>query len=147
METKVGTDAPYVLGPGEGDAMSWFDATLMLKAAGPGIGVVEVDIASGNEPPPHIHTREDEWFYVLEGEATFHVGDEKVRGTKGSFVFLPREIPHTFTVESGRLKLLQLSTPPGLERMFELAPKTPEEAMQALEKYGIRVAGPPPGQG
>src|SRR5262249_2282478 len=127
-----------------GEQMSWFTATLVLKAATADIGVVEVDIAPGEEPPLHVHSREDEWFYVLDGEATFHIGDDTYAAPTGPFVSLPREIPHPFPVEGDRARFLMLNAPGGFERMFELAPTTIDEAMAAFERYGIQAVGPHP---
>jgi hypothetical protein len=67
-------------------------------------------------------------------------------GKTGAFVSFPRGIPHTFTAESRTARFLVMNTPGGFERMFELAPKTPEEAVRALNAYGIEVAGPHPRQ-
>jgi quercetin dioxygenase-like cupin family protein len=106
--------------------------------------VVEVDIKPGEEPPMHVHSREDEWFYVLEGDATFHIGTQTYPAPTGTFVSMPREIPHTFTVESDSARFLMLNAPGGFERMFELAPNTIEEAMAAFERYGIQAVGPHP---
>jgi uncharacterized cupin superfamily protein len=50
--------------------------------------------------PLHIHHREDEWFYVIEGELTLCVGGQVTDAPAGSSVYSPREIPHTFTVSS-----------------------------------------------
>jgi uncharacterized cupin superfamily protein len=47
-------------------------------------------------PPPHIHHREDEWIYVLEGEYELLDNDRTIRATAGSFVFLPKSRLHTF---------------------------------------------------
>jgi len=143
MATQIGS-APYSLAADEGEQLSWFDATMTLKASAPGLGVIESVIGPGDEPPLHVHEGEDEWFYLLEGEVSFHVGDEILRGRTGSFVSFPRGIPHTFTIESESASFLLINTPGGFERMFELAPKTVEEAVQALNQYGVEVVGPHP---
>jgi quercetin dioxygenase-like cupin family protein len=52
--------------------------------------LVEATLAPGTEPPPHVHTREDELFYVLEGEFDAYVGDEAFKVEAGECVFLPR---------------------------------------------------------
>src|SRR5690348_11216142 len=143
VETAIGT-APYALGPGEGEELVWFDATITRKASDPGIGVIECTIGEGEEPPLHVHAGEDEWFYLLDGEVTFHCGDENMRGVAGSFVHFPRAIPHTFTVESETARFLILNTPGGFERMFELGPKTPEEAVEAMTRFGMEIVGPHP---
>jgi quercetin dioxygenase-like cupin family protein len=124
--------------------MSWFSAQITLKASDPQLGVVEVVIAPGDEPPLHIHRDEDEWFYVLDGEVTFHVGEDTYRETAGAFVSFPRGIAHTFTIESGSARFLVLNTPGGFERMFERAPRSVEDALRALNDYGMDVVGPHP---
>jgi quercetin dioxygenase-like cupin family protein len=143
MTTSTESTA-YILAAGEGEPMSWFDARFNLKASTPSIGIHEFVIPVGNEPPLHVHSREDEWFYVLEGEVTFHAGDQNLPGSPGSLVSLPRGIPHTFTVESGTARMLMLNAPGGFERMFDLAPTTVPAAVEALNRYGIQVAGPHP---
>jgi quercetin dioxygenase-like cupin family protein len=144
MTVELETSAPYALEAGAGEAMAWFSAEMRLKAASPELGVVEATISPGDEPPLHVHSREDEWFYVLEGEVTFHVGEESYRGTPGTFVSFPRGIAHTFTVESSQARFLVINTPGGFEQMFKLGPTTVEEAVQALSQYGMTVVGPHP---
>jgi quercetin dioxygenase-like cupin family protein len=73
----------------------------------------------GNVPPPHIHHKEDETFYVLEGEMTFSVGDQTIRATPGTMVFLPRDVVHSFTIDSEQVRLLVLLAPAGLEDFFK----------------------------
>jgi quercetin dioxygenase-like cupin family protein len=143
MATQLGS-APYALAAGDGEQLVWFDATITRKASDPGIGVIECTISAGEEPPLHVHAGEDEWFYLLDGEVTFHVGGEDLRGSTGSFVSFPRGIPHTFTVESGTARFLILNTPGGFERMFELAPKTVAEAVEAMTRFGMEIVGPHP---
>ena len=135
---------PYALPPGAGQPMEWFTSRIILKASSPEIGVIEVTMSPGEEPPLHVHRNEDEWLYVLEGAVSFHVGGENHFGEAGAFVFFPRGIAHTFTIETGSARVLVMNTPGGFERMFELAPKTPEEAKRAMEAFGMEVVGPHP---
>jgi quercetin dioxygenase-like cupin family protein len=144
MTVEPDSRAPYALGSGEGEEMAWFSSGLTLKAASPDIGVIEALFVAGEEPPLHIHNREDEWFYLLHGEVTFHVGDENYRGTPGTFVSFPRGIAHTFTIESPTARMVIIVTPGGFEQMFKLAPTTPEEAVGALNQYGMDIVGPHP---
>jgi quercetin dioxygenase-like cupin family protein len=147
MSTQVATaNAPYALPAGAGKSMGWFGSTITLKASCPDLGVTEVIIHPGEEPPLHRHKNEDEWFYLLEGEVIFHVGSENYSGSAGAFVSFPRGIPHTFTVESPDARFLVMNTPGGFERMFELAPRTDEEAVRALTAFGMEVVGPHPRQ-
>lgn len=146
MAAGINAPTPYLLAAGAGKAMAWFSATITLKASSREFGLVEAVIGPGDEPPFHVHKNEDEWFYMLDGEVTFHVGGENHRGGAGAFVFFPRGIPHTFTIESPSARFLLMNTPGGFERMFEMAPKTPEEAVRALNAYGVDVVGPHPRQ-
>ncbi len=146
MSTEFKTNSPYALPAGGGTSLGWFGSTITLKASCREIGVTEVLMRPGEEPPLHVHKNEDEWFYVLEGEMTFHVGGENYPGGAGAFVSLPRGIPHTFSVESPAARFVVMNTPGGFERMFELAPKTDEEAVRAMTALGMEVVGPHPRQ-
>src|SRR3974390_448439 len=73
----------------------------------------------GNVPPPHIHHREDETFYVLEGEMTFSIGDRTIKATPGTMVFAPRDVVHSFTIDSEQVRILVQITPAGLEAFFK----------------------------
>ena len=144
MTVQLETKAPYALAAGEGEPMAWFSADITLKASAGELGVVEITISPGEEPPLHIHSNEDEWFYLLDGEMTFHVGDNTYGAGAGGFVLFPRGIAHTFTVESPSAHFIVINTPGGFEQMFKLGPKTPEEAIQAMTAYGMEIIGPHP---
>src|SRR5262245_279129 len=91
--------------------------------------LVEGVLAPGTEPPPHVHSREDELFYVLEGEFDVYVGDEAFKVEAGECVFLPRFKPHAFLIRSPRLRVLVLFTPAGLDEAF----RTESTPAQRLE--------------
>jgi quercetin dioxygenase-like cupin family protein len=80
--------------------------------------LIEATLAPGTEPPPHVHTREDELFYVLEGQVDVYVGNEAFNVSTGECVFMPRVKPHAFVIRSPRLRVLALFTPAGLEEAF-----------------------------
>src|SRR5215475_6680749 len=90
--------------PGEGQAVWFLRNRMTIKATaastGGAFGLVESLVAPGFSPPLHVHHREDESFWVLEGEVSMQCGERTFRATAGSFVFLPRDVPHTFVVES-----------------------------------------------
>jgi len=88
--------------------------------------LVEATAAPGTEPPTHVHSREDEFFYVLEGEFDVYVGMEGFKVKKGECIFLPRLKPHAFVIRSPRLRLLTLFTPTGLEEAFRGAGSSPQ---------------------
>ena len=138
------TTAPFHLAVGEGRPMSWFTAEFQLKSSDDLLGLMELQASPGVEPPLHVHRNEDEWYYLLDGVVTFHVGTEQFRSEAGSTVFCPRGIPHTFTINSPTARMLLVNAPGGFERMFELAPSTPEEAVTALSRYDVEVVGPHP---
>lgn len=146
MSTPLQTHAAYALPPGAGKPLAWLTSTITQKASAPGIGITEALMSPGEEPPLHVHKNEDEWLYLLEGEMTFHVGGQDHRSQPGGFVCFPRGIPHTFSVESPKARILVINTPGGFERMFELGPKTPEEAGRALQAFGMEIVGPHPRQ-
>jgi quercetin dioxygenase-like cupin family protein len=81
--------------------------------------LIEVVGRKGNVPPPHIHHREDETFYLLEGELTVSVGDRVIKATPGTMVFLPRNVQHSFTIDSEQGRMLVLLAPAGLEGFFK----------------------------
>src|SRR5215204_4209950 len=94
----------------------------------------EALVPPGGGPPPHVQSREEEGFYVLEGEITFTVNGEKVVATAGTFANMPVGTPHSFTNASDRpAKILISVAPAGLERMFfEVGVPLAEGATTAL---------------
>lgn len=94
----------------------------------------EALVPPGGGPPPHTHSREEESFYVLEGEVVFTVNGERTVATAGTFAHLPVGSLHSFKNESDRLARMIISVAPaGLERMFfETGVSLPEGATTAL---------------
>ena len=79
----------------------------------------EAVVLPGGGPPLHLHRKEDETFYVLEGEITFQVGDEKLVARPGAFVNMPIGNPHAFKNETDApAKMLISFAPAGLEEYF-----------------------------
>jgi quercetin dioxygenase-like cupin family protein len=84
--------------------------------------------------PPHIHHREDEAFWVLDGELEVLVGENTFRAGAGSYVHLPKGIPHTYkNVSTKAARFLTLMVPGGLEKFFE-----------EVGKPGTDLSSPPP---
>ena len=108
----------FAVGSDEGEARWWFGGLSTVKASREQTGghytLVEVLEPEG-EGPLHVHYREDEGFWVLEGQLTFEVGEETIKAGPGSFVFGPKDVPHRFTVESGPARLLFILSPAGFE--------------------------------
>jgi len=111
--------AGYVLGNGEGEPL-WFSGGLLTyKTTGDQsnglLALAEVRAPRGTGSPKHRHRDEDEAWYVIEGELTFWLGDERHTAGPGSFVFGPRGIDHRFEVDSAEARFLLMVTPAGFE--------------------------------
>src|SRR5918997_234420 len=97
------------------------------KETGDLYSIVEVLEPQGARAPLHLHRKEDEAFYILEGEMTFRIGEETIKARPGSFVFGPRDVPHTYTVDSGLARLLFLLSPSGFVGFIEAISKPAKE--------------------
>ena len=112
----------------------------------------------GSGSPLHVHSREDEYFYVIEGELTFWVGGAVSVAPAGSFVFGPKGIPHTYLVSSEQARFLLVTEPAGFEGFVRAlavsaaAPEIPpaptappdmEPVLRAAADYGLEILGPP----
>lgn len=77
---------------------------LLVDAArtGGAYELMKFDVPTGVGPPLHVHQNEDEAFFLVEGQLTVFVGEERVQAEPGNFVHLPRHVPHGFQNTSGR---------------------------------------------
>ena len=89
------------------------------EETGGSFSLVESVMRPGTEPPYHIHDREDETFYVLEGHLSVMVDGVVHECHPGQTIFLPRGIPHTFRVRSRVARILNYLTPSGFEKYFQ----------------------------
>jgi len=100
-------------------------------------------------PPFHFHYTQDEWFYILEGEFVFKIGDDIFNAKAGDAVFAPRQIPHTYSkvgVENGRM--LMMHQPAGtMEAFYQEASQLPDGTLRDYERlyriHGMEIVGPP----
>jgi len=113
---------PMATHSGEGEARWWFDGLAEIKATAEQTGgllslieVTEPPNPAGVPGPLHVHHREDEGFWILEGDATFQVGDTTIEAHAGDFAFGPRGIPHRYTAGAGGCRMLFIMTPGGFE--------------------------------
>ena len=114
------------------------------------VSAVESHDVTGGGPPPHIHHNEDETFQILEGEYEWTVGGQTFVAAKGTTIFAPRGVPHTYRylgTEPGRL--LCVITPSGFENFFEeinsLSPEQQQDIPRVMEiagKYGLQFLPP-----
>lgn len=159
--SELATTAPYRLGPGEGDARWVLGELDTIKATAEQtrglFALKESTSQRGSGPPLHVHEREDEACYVLDGEVTLFVGDEVISAPAGTWVYLPRRTPHSLRVDSEEARTLWLIVPGGFESFFvELFPAATdgsrhsneqpdvERITAAAARYGVTVLGPQP---
>ena len=121
---------PIALAPDEGEALWALGFLATVKASSETtegrVAVIEHLGPRGAGSPLHVHHREDEWFYVLEGELTLWVGGKVVNAATGSFVYGPRDVPHTFLVASEQARFLLVAEPAGFDLYFTHSPNTGE---------------------
>ena len=158
----VNVAKPYRVASGEGLADVWWKSgRVTVKAGGAeeshAFSQIEVDDPRGSGPPLHLHHNEDETFYVLEGEVTFLVGDERIDLAAGDFLFGPREVAHAYVVRSERARMLVTASPAGIEQFFVsqgvpvTGPEPPtdavmppmDEAERLFAAYGAEILGHP----
>jgi quercetin dioxygenase-like cupin family protein len=108
-------------GPGEGERI-WFVGTLATitvpgEAVGGRFALIEFLFARHTSPPLHTHPQ-DESFIVLDGRVAFRAGEQRFELEAGATAVVPRGVPHTFRVDSDTSRVVVLSTPAGLDRLF-----------------------------
>lgn len=161
--TTIPSVAPIALQREEGEARWFLDALGIIKAApettNGQLAVIDFRWPEGSGSPLHVHHNEDEWFYVIEGELTLWVGGEVIEAPAGSFVYGPRDIPHTFVVTSpGEARFLMVTEPaPFADFVRELSSPaealtlppgsvempSPERVTAVAAEYGMDLLGPP----
>ncbi|QDT31687.1 cupin domain-containing protein [Thalassoglobus polymorphus] len=147
---------------GEGPSVWVVGDLYTIKASGAETGgaftQIEVSVPPGSGPPPHVHHREDEAFYVIEGEFEVHVDDEVLTANTGDWVTLAKESLHSFrNIGESVGRMLILATPAGLDDFFleagrtatdtslDSATVTEEDKQRLLDispKYGIDIKAP-----
>ena len=155
------TSRAMVLAEDEGEAI-WFANALMIVKANTettdgSLSAIDQRVPGGYAVPRHVHHAEDEAWYLLEGEATFYCGEDRFTAGKGSWVFLPRDVPHSFKVGPEGARLLTISAPSGFvdfvkecgEPASELVipPQEPIDDSRLATiaaKYEVEILGPPP---
>ena len=164
MGEATQTGRPVVLERDQGEAV-WFNNDLLtFKATGADTGgaflAIEERARRGKVTPLHTHPDEDETFYILEGEALFHLDGDEQQLAAGGFACVPRGLPHAYLATSETMRALILVTPgDGAMEAFlrdaaEPAPerKLPPEGPLDIERIGaaaertgaVKILGPPP---
>lgn len=124
MTDQTQTLEPAVTRAGEGEPRWWFDclAEIKLTAAQTGgalsiLEITEPPNPDGTPGPLHVHDRDDETFWILEGGATFEVGDAQFHAGAGDVAFGPRGVPHRYTPDPEGCRMLFIMTPGGFEKL------------------------------
>jgi len=148
LHRPVMTGAAY-WGPGD-----HYTFLVMGEESGGAYFAMEALVPPGGGPPPHIHTREDETFYLLEGSVEFLLGERTITAGPGDFVNVPRGTVHCFRNAGAETARLVLTfTPAGIEHWFaetlERAPNrvTPEDVPDNLEEVAARFVEAAPRHG
>lgn len=148
---------PIIRRHDDGEKLSVVGETIRLLADSDATGgvcaVFEETTPFGGGPPLHRHSREDEHFYVLEGEFKFVVDGKESRVGVGGYVFAPKGSVHTFvnaTSPPGRGRMLVVCTPGGLENPFRGCDRMTRDGTASIEAVtaelaasGVEVLGPP----
>ncbi len=156
---------PVHVGGGEGEAVwamsSLFEMKLDGAASAGALAVMEVTQPPGVATPLHVHHREAEAFFVLDGAMLYEAGGMLQRLERGSFMYLPKGVPHRFRViGSSPVRFLGLVVPAGLEELYRsvgseaaerrLPEPTPDEVAAEIARwasiasdFGLKVLGPP----
>ncbi len=160
QEQTVHQEAALVRHPGDSPAIGRPGSTVEIRIRGEETGgafaLVESILPPATSGPPlHIHTNEDETFYILEGALLVQVGERQMTLTPGCVGYLPKGTAHTFcNPYAVPVRMLGLITPGGFEHFFEesaaLAAQTPPGAppdmtalMALARKFGSIMVGPP----
>ena len=112
------------------------------------LGLVDmVEVPAGHMPPLHVHHRQDEGFYVLDGDVTLHLPGRSVPCGPGDYLLAPRGVPHAYEVGDRPARWLITSSPAGFERFVAavaaLEQADPERLTAVASAFGIEILGPP----
>lgn len=80
--------------------------------------LIKILVDQGAEPPAHTHSREDESYFVLKGSIRYNIGEDQITVNEGEYVYLPKDVPHSFQILSEKAELLMWLSPAGLDQWF-----------------------------
>jgi quercetin dioxygenase-like cupin family protein len=80
--------------------------------------LIKILVQRGSEPPAHTHSREDESYFILKGSVRYMIGEDQLTVKEGEYVYLPKDVPHSFQILSEQAELLMWLSPAGLEQWF-----------------------------
>jgi quercetin dioxygenase-like cupin family protein len=138
---------PKILKNGEGELLKVLQDAITVKVDGKDTYGLFTLVETNNEKdagvPPHYHEREDECFYIVEGEAEFTVGGEVFIVKTGDTVFGPRNVPHSYRFLKPTKMVVTIS-PSGFERMFREVSNMEDQSdlgavVQIFNNYGVHL--------
>jgi quercetin dioxygenase-like cupin family protein len=101
--------------------------------------LIKIFVERGAEPPPHTHSREDESYFILKGSIRYTIGDKRLTVNEGEYVYLPKDVPHSFEILSEQAEMLMWLCPAGLDQWFW------DNSVPATEGKALPIPqGPPP---
>lgn len=131
-----------------------FEQVLSEQDTASALTVMRAKVTAEGAPPLHYHTREDEFWVILSGRVRFWIGGYSLtecvvtEAGPGSFVYGPRNIPHTFQAITEESEVLVGNTPGAIEGYFKgigaAEERQDDQHLDFLESYGVIVVGPPP---
>jgi quercetin dioxygenase-like cupin family protein len=144
---------------------TWYKGILVTQLAGEAdtrgaFDFVVSKMRKGTEPPPHVHARDDEFFYILSGSIRFYTEGQVFEVRAGESMFLPKGKPHAFLIQSDEVHNITVITPGGffnaVNKMNEPAQKMEipsddvltyanmdlTKTMEVFEKYGVHILSP-----
>ena len=146
--------------PAAAGRLWWYGGQVAVKLTGDAtegrVGMWVWDRHRGAASPVHVHSREEEYFLVVEGRARLFVGDAHIDAGPGDLVALPRGVPHAYLITSETARLVGMASPGGFESFFaelgtpvvegEPPAPAPEPALmvRTAAAYGVEILGPPP---
>jgi quercetin dioxygenase-like cupin family protein len=160
MSIITPTRSAQALSVEDGDARWFLGSLAVVKLTGEDtdgqFSLVELVAAKGEMPPLHVHHRDDETFLIVEGELSFYLDGQVLRGRPGSIVFAPRGIPHVFRVDSQTARWRVISSPPAFPEFLleasvpaatltlptEAPTITPQQLSEIAARHGIEILGP-----
>lgn len=155
-----GERTAYALAHEEGEALWFFGMLNVIRASAAQTGgamcFIEQLGRHGTSAPMHRQLDDDETWYILEGEVTFHIDGETMQAGPGATVHVPAATPHSFRIDSDQARFLNVTTArheaffraagePAQERALPPdAPPDMGKLAAAAEAHGVEILGPPP---
>ncbi len=133
---------------GEQRGLGISSVAFKVSTADGSLFVLENTFRAKGGPARHLHYDQDEWFYVLEGEFLFEVGDARCRLAPGDSLLAPRQVPHVWAaVAEGGGRILVVFAPAGkMEAFFREVTKAnamPPQDPELWRAHGMELLGPP----